>query len=122
MQSGNTHQMVDAGARKHLPLFRRDRALVTHRQCGDHTCGWGITEHGLGAAAHTLTQNFNPVTRLMYHRLQTPRATFRPHITGGTDAALEQPGFVIKTMRISQTMRPLQAHRQLPAFAGMNIR
>ena len=58
----------------------------------------------------------------MHHRLQSPCTTFRPHITGGTDAALQQPGLVIKTMWIGQAMRPFQPHRQLPAFAGMNIR
>ncbi len=43
------------------------------------------------------------------------------HAARGVDALLPQPQLEIKTARIGQAMRALQARRQAPALAGAQL-
>src|SRR6266851_5729699 len=50
-------------------------------------------------------------------RLDELRRGFRPHVAGGANAALESPRLEVESVRIGETARALEPHREPPALA-----
>ena len=117
MQPRYAHQVIDAGARKHLPLRLADGALVADRERRQHAGVRRVAERGLNACAHVLAHAFYPVTRTHDDRGEPPVGRTGPHVTRRANVAFEQPRLVIETMRIERAVRPPQAHGQLPPLA-----
>ena len=104
VRTGNGHQMADAGAVEHLPLPRRDAALLAHRQRGQYP--------GLRVTGQQAVEGFGyllavPIQGIAFglgqqtgHRMGTDAAR-------GDDASGVQPALMVETARIEQAMRPL---------------
>ena len=113
--------MGDAGAAEQLPLLVVDGILVTHRQRHQDTGIRPLMQRPLKALTDIFAQRFDQMTRRRHEWRQAPVVWRRSHVTGGADAGLKQPGLVIEAEGIQVAMRPFQAHRELPAFAGMQL-
>jgi hypothetical protein len=123
----------DAGAGEHVPLRRRYRALVADGQRDQHTgvriarvVAIDVRQHALEALAYAFAERVDHMHRAPCLQVdKTLHGGTLPagaHRTGRTDAALEQPGLVIETMRVHVAVRTLEPHPQLPAAARRQYR
>ena len=114
MQAGDRHQVPDPGATEDLPVGVANRALVTDRQRHHDAGVWRIGQALQHALAHRAAQ---PV-HLLHEGLRRIVEQLRvaAHVAGGPDAAFQQPGLVVETVRIGKAMRALQPHHQAPAL------
>ena len=119
MQAGDAHQVGDAGAIEELPFLARDGALVADRERREDAGGRRRTEHRVEAIAYRLARLLHPIERRI-PGADASRLGARAHITGGADAALEEPGLVIEAVRVHEPVRPAQPHREGPALAGVH--
>ena len=120
MQTGYRHEVGNPGTVENYPLRPRDHALVADGQCNQHAYIRRIGQHAGEAIANRVTQPFNGVIGARHKGIETLRFALRPHVTRGANAALEQPGLVVKTMRIGVAVRALEANGKPPALAGTN--
>ena len=106
--------MPNAGAGEDLPVVLRNVALVANDQRNDHA---GITLPGQ-RRRHPFAQ---PATATFDHSGRAKDKSIQPriaagfaqaaHAAGGTQALLQQPGFVIEAAGVGIAMRPLQLDR-----------
>ena len=126
--------MRQAGAFEQIPVCRRDRPLVADRQRDQHAGPRPRRHFGLRVVMH---QRREARTHRVALRVDPCGEAARPfgdqplrlssfaagtHMAGRADAALEQPGFVVEAVRVHVAVRPLEAHPQLPAAAGLQRR
>ena len=113
--------MIDAGPREDLPLFLPDRALIADYERNQHAGVGRIRQRLFHSVAYHRAQ---PVDRIRGCRDEigyAPIACTRSNIAGCPDIALEEPRFVVETMRIKGAMRPAQSHADDPTLAGAKI-
>jgi len=122
MQTGNAHQVDDAGAQKHLPILRRNRAIVADHQCQQHAPITRVAQHLAEALADLLAQVLDQVSRTVDQSLQPDVIRTVAHIAGGADVTLQRPGLEVETVRIVAAVRLFQPYRQPPALAGVEFR
>lgn len=111
MLAGNHQQMHRAGVLQHLPIGARQPGAI---------------------AQHQRRQAALSALRIDRQQALTNKVAPRParrcqqltihHRTGGTDALRQQPGFVIKSIRIDQPGRPLEFDRHAPALTAVDLR
>ena len=110
--------MRHTGRTVNVPVRTVDGTLVAHHQ--------RCNQAGLAALGHGRK---NPVSYLLaklLHRVltglcQPPRLGVKPagsHVAGGLHALFPEPEFIVEAVRVAAAVRRLQAHPQLPAFAG----
>ena len=121
MQAGDAHQVIYAGAGKHLPLIGGNGALIANRQ-RHHNAGIGpLAQRCEQTFAHRFARSFQQITGSRHHWVHQTRRWLGADISGCADAALEHPGFDIESTGIGIAVRPVQAHRHAPALARMQI-
>src|SRR5687768_6771990 len=121
MKPGYTHQMVYPGTGKYLPLFPGNRALITHCQRNQNT---GINMAGQclkEMLPDFLPQTLDLIGRTINHLVQSRIPIVFPHVSAGSNVALESPLLEVKTMRIDTAMRTLEPSRDLPALACTDL-
>ena len=123
MQAGNTHQMCRSGAIEGRPEVAMNRLLITdHQRHQDASPRVALgRQHSSERGAHLMTQTLDDIGWTPDHPVH-PLRRILAHVAGGPDVAFEQPGFVIEAVGIGVAVRPLEAHRQLPALAGAQWR
>ncbi len=124
--------MRHTGDAEHIPVLPVNGCLVAHHQGCQHACQaggiclvWQCV--GMGVFATACHRCIDPGPHDLAHGVQAPRCfsqtkrrrVFAPHahITGGCHALAPQPQLAVKPVRVGQTVRLAQAHRQLPALA-----
>ena len=105
-----------------LPFVGLDGALVADRKRDQHArvalAGQRLPEF----FPDRLAQMLDPVLRPVYELGEAFAFAFRTHIAGRPDAALEQPGFIVESVRVGAAVRPPQAQRKAPALARAHRR
>ena len=119
MQSGNADQVANAGAIKELPLLVGNGAFVADRQRGDHTSVGPTLERVQDAHANQLARPRNTVCRSAGEGVDPTVALAVAHVTGGAQLVLKQPRLDVEAVWIDRAVRTFQAHRQVPALAGV---
>src|SRR4051812_1329790 len=119
MQAGDRHEVRYAGAAEQAPVLRIDRPLIAYGQCNQYSGGRRFTQCAEKPRANCLAHLLDAVAEVV------PLADFLllaslPDITGRADAPLQKPRFIVEAIRIYSAVRPLEAHREQPAFARMN--
>ena len=106
MLAGNHQQVHRTGVLQHLPVFgRQPGAIPQHQGCQARLAALGVHRH------QTLADSVTPG---MTSRRQ---ALTILHRAGGTNAPGQQPGLLIKTVKVEQPGRPFQRYGQTPALA-----
>ena len=106
--------MGNPGAAKDLPLHGGDATLITNHERNQNAGIRRIAERADKALAHRFAQPMHPIHGPAQSVIQALGAT--AHMAGRAHATLEQPRLVVKTTRVVQAMRPLQAHDETPAL------
>ena len=109
--------MGDAGTGECLPESGIDRVLVADGERDQYPRIQRVRQCGAKAVADVFAQHLHRVTGTPDLSLDA-RGAGRTHVTGGADAAFEQPRLVIEAMGIQVAVRALEAHREVPALAG----
>ena len=112
--------MGDASAAEQLPLLDWNAALLADRKRHQDTRIGRITQHGVKALAQRIADSMSGIHRSAQPCIQpSGRSADMPR---RTHATLEQPGLVVETLRVVETMGPLEAHDEAPALAGPDQR
>ncbi len=142
VQTGNTHQMRDAGDAVSRPVLRGNGALIAQSQRDDGVgSGDGVIappprrgggregvrrvlplQRGHHALAQVVAQLRDPVGRRAAKAEKLRGRAHAAHGSGSADALAEQRQFGVVAARIGEAMRALEAHRKLPFLAGMHSR
>lgn len=114
-------QVADAGAGEYFPVGLADVALVAYHQRNDDT-GIGLAgQRPLDApaqpAAATLHDRCKAGNKGGQPPVRAARRRIAAHAAGGPQVLLQQPSLIVETVRVGIAMRPLEAQRELPAFA-----
>ena len=117
VQPRDAHQMIDAGAREHLPVRLRDAGLVADRQRGQDAGIGRIAQRFPEMGAHRFAQSLHQIGRAGGLFRQYLVVALGIHIADGADVALQCPCLEIEVVRIAGAVRLLQAYGELPAFA-----
>ena len=122
------HQVAHSGAGEELPLPRVDRVLVADRERDQDARVGALGQCAADSFARGLAQALDPVSRPRHHRRETLGRDLRAliacaarghsHVAGRANAALEEPGLVIESVRVGAAVRPAQPHREAPALPG----
>jgi hypothetical protein len=100
-----------------LPESGIDRVLVADGERDQDPRIRRVRQHGAKAVADGFAQHLHRVTGTPDLRLDA-RGAGGTHVTGGADAAFEQPRLVIEAVGIQVAVRALEAHREAPALTG----
>jgi hypothetical protein len=122
MKAGDRDQVADACAVEHLPVRLLDGALVTHHQGHDHASVFLFRQSLQDSFAQCRAAVLDDIGDAEDKAVDTAIAfANRPYVASGAHTLLKEPDFVVEAMRIGVPVRPLQAHRQLPAFARLHV-
>ena len=122
VQARDAHQVGHAGGAEDIPVRAVDRVLVAHDQCGQQARRLAVRNALHHRITHVLARALDGVQP---RRADAPRRRVaRPgaHIAGGLQALLPEPQLVVEAVRVAVAVRRLQAHRHLPALAGVEFR
>src|SRR5687768_11826752 len=100
MKPGYTHQMVYSSSGKYLPLFPRNCPLITHCQRNENTSINMARQCLNELLPDFLPQTLDLIGRTINHLIQPHIPIAFPHVSAGSNVALESPLLEIKTMRI----------------------
>src|ERR687893_1643826 len=97
--------MGSTGTAEDAPLILGDSLLLSHSEGHDEPC-LGTLPQGIGKFARKLPSPL--VYPLAMRSCEAGIVSTLEHITGGLDLLLEQPGFIIKSSRIAESVRTLK--------------
>src|SRR5688572_32861918 len=103
--------MCDAGAVEEPPFLRRDRSLVADRERREDAGRRRRAEMRLEPIAHRFARAFHVIEKAVAGSEATTLALL-PHVPRRSQAALEQPGFVIEAVGIDVAMRAARSEER----------
>jgi hypothetical protein len=121
VQARDRNQVADAGVVEDSPVGLVDAALVADDQRDDDARIRPRPERGQDTRPQRRPGRFDERAGAPHERIEQAIAVTCAHVTGGAHALLQQPRFVIEAARIRVAVRTLQAHRELPALAGLDV-